>query len=104
MYRLMFHLDTKPDNITEFIRVRFLEEYVKVAMMHSSYEMETGTVTLHQTSNQNNDDDMQDMVGEDWVNMSILESEVILDIGAMDSGVIFDHNDNISLSSVNTKG
>ena len=104
MYRLMFHLDTKPDNIAEFIRVRFLEEYVKVAMMHSSYKMETGTVTLHQTSNQNNDDDMQDMVGEDWVNMSILESEVILDIGAMDSGVIFDHNDNISLSSVNTKG
>ena len=33
----------------------------------------------------------------------ILENETTLDISAMDSGVIFDHDDNISLSSVNTK-
>ena len=84
MYRLMCHLDAELDNIAEFIRVRFLEEHVKVAMIHSSYEIETGTVTLHQTSNQINDDNMQDMVGEDRIDKSILEGEVTLDIDAMD--------------------
>ena len=47
---------------------------------------------------------MHDIVGEDWINMLILEGKVTLDIGAMDSGVIFNHKDNVSLSSVNTKG
>ena len=104
IYHLMFHLDTKPDNIAEFIRVRFLGEHVKVAVMHSSCEMESGMVALHQTSDQNNDDNIQDMVGEDWINILILEGKVIVDIDAMDSGVIVDHNDNIFLSSVNTMG
>ena len=44
------------------------------------------------------------MVGEDWINILILEGKVIVDIDAMDSGVIVDHNDNIFLSSVNTMG
>ena len=69
MYRLMFHLGTVLDNIAEFICIRFLEEHVKVAMVHSSYDTEKGTVTLHQTSNRNNDDNMQGMVGEDWIDM-----------------------------------
>ena len=98
----MFHLDTEPNNIAAFIQVRFSEEHVKVAIMHSSYKMEIGTVTLHQTSNQDNDDAIQDMVGGDWIDMPILEGKVTLDIGTMDSGVIFNHNDNISLRSVNT--
>ena len=73
-------------------------------MVHSSYEMETGTVTLHQTSNQDNNNNMQDMVRKDWIDMSILEGEVTLDISIMDSGVIFDHDENVSLGSMNTKG
>ena len=36
--------------------------------------------------------------------MSILEGEDTYDIGAMDSGVTFDHTNNVSLRSVNTKG
>ena len=84
-------------------RVIFLEEHVKVAIAHSSYDMETGMVTLHQTSNQNDNDHMQDMVGEDWIDMSILENEATLDIGAMDSGVTFDHDENVSLRSMVTK-
>ena len=65
MYRLMFHQDAESDNIAQFIRVKLSEEHVKIAMMHSSYEMKTGIVTLHQRSNQHNYADMQDMVGED---------------------------------------
>ena len=43
------------------------------------------------------------MAGEDWIDMLILKSTAILDVGAMDSGVIFDHvNDDNSLRSVNT--
>ena len=48
---------------------------------------------------------MKDMVGEDWIDMLILESKATLDIGAMDSGIIFDHDNNdTSMSSMNTKG
>ena len=47
MYCLMFKLDAEPDDIAEFMQVRFSEEHVKVAVTHSSYEMETGTVILH---------------------------------------------------------
>ena len=38
---------------------------------------------------------MKDTVGEDWINMLILEGKVTLtlDIGTMDSGAIFDHDD-----------
>ena len=44
------------------------------------------------------------MVREDRINMSILENGATLNISSMDSGVIFDHDDNVSLSSMNTKG
>ena len=44
------------------------------------------------------------MVWEDWIDMSIIESTATLDIGAVDSRVIFDHdNSNTSMGSVNTR-
>ena len=39
MYHLMFQLDTEPDDIAEFILLRFSEEHIKVVMIHSSYEI-----------------------------------------------------------------
>ena len=72
-------------------------------MEHSSYKMETGVVILHQTSDYHYDNDLKDMVGEDWINMSILDGKVALNIGAMDSGVIFEHNDEASMDSMNTR-
>ena len=56
--------------------------------------MQTSKVVLHQTRNFDNDDDVKDMVGEDWIDISILKSTATLDIGAMDSGVIFGHDNN----------
>ena len=105
IYCMMFQLYADPDGIALFIRYRFSLEHVNIAMMHSSYAMQTGKVVLHHTSNSDNNDGMNGMVGEDWIGMSILESTAILDIGAMDSGVIFDHNnDNVSMISIDTRG
>ena len=43
------------------------------------------------------------MAGEDWIDMSIFETTTVLDAGAMDSGVIFDHaNNKGSLGSMTT--
>ena len=51
------------------------------------------------------DDKLNEMAAEDWIDMSILDSEPVLNIGMMDSGVLFDHdNDEHLLSSINTKG
>ena len=57
MYRLIFKLDVE--------LFRCSDEHVKVAMMHSSYEMETGTVIFHQTSNNDSGDNMRNILGED---------------------------------------
>ena len=42
MYRFMFKFNVEPEDIAEFIQIRFSDKHVKVAMSHSSYEMETG--------------------------------------------------------------
>ena len=63
-YRLIFVLEADPDDIAEFIRTRFSTEQVKI-MEHSSYKMETRTVTLHQTADYDSNDDMKDIEGED---------------------------------------
>ena len=44
MYRVMFQIYAKLDDIAEFIWIRSSEEHAKVAMMHSSYGMQTGKV------------------------------------------------------------
>ena len=70
-------------------------------MQHSSYDLRSRKVILHQTSDFDIDNDMRNMAEEDWIDMSIFESTAALDVGAMDSGVIFDHdNDDGSLGSV----
>ena len=38
-------------------------------------------VILYQTSDYDNNNDLKDMVGEDWIDMSILDGEVALNIG-----------------------
>ena len=58
---------------------------------------------LHQTSDHDNNDDLKDMLGEDWIDMSILDGKIALDIGAMDSGLIFNHDNEVSMGSMNTK-
>ena len=94
MYCMMFELLIEPDDIAQFIRYRFPTEHVKVVMLHSSYDLQSDKVILHQTSNFDIDNDMRDMAGEDWIDMSILENTATLDIGPMDSGVIFDYDNN----------
>ena len=71
-------------------------------MEHSSYKMETGIVTLHQTTDYD-DKDMKDMEGEDWIDLSILDAEMKLDIGNMDSEVVFDHDNGASMGSLTTR-
>ena len=72
-------------------------------MEHSSYDLQLRKVTLHHISNFDIDSNMRDMAGDDWINMSIFKTTAILDVGAMDSGVIFDYADNDgSLGSVTT--
>ena len=65
MYCLIFVLEADPEDISGFIRVQLSIKQVKVAIKNSSYEMETGVVTLHQTAAFNNDNNMKDMEGED---------------------------------------
>ena len=103
MYRMMFELLVDLDDIAQFIRFRFSHDHVKVAMQHSSYDTQSRKVVLHHTSDFDIDNDMRDMVGEDWIDMLIFETTAALDVGAMDSGVIFDHdNADGSLGSVTT--
>ena len=103
MYRMMFELLVDLDDIAQFIRFRFSHEHVKVAMQHSSYDTQSRKVVLHHTSDFDIDNDMRDMVGEDWIDMLIFETTAALDVGAIDSGVIFDHdNDGGSPRSVTT--
>ena len=63
-------------------------------MEHSSYIMETRTVTLHHAADCDcdNDDDMQDIDGKGWIDLLILDAKPKLDLGNLDSGVVFDHN------------
>ena len=91
-----------PSYIAEFVRCRFFIEHAKVAIEYSSYIVATRTVSLHHSSGIDLDNNMKDMA-EDWIDMSILENTTTLDIRNMDSGVLFDHdNDKNSMSSVNT--
>ena len=72
-------------------------------MLHSSYDLRSGKVILHQTSDFDINNNVRDMVGEDWIDMSILESTATLEVRTMDSGVIFDHDNNdSSMGSMNT--
>ena len=103
MYYLLFELNADPSDIIEFIRHNFTFEHAKIAMEHSTYDVETKAVTFVHTADQ--DDKLNEMAAEDWIDMSILDSEPVLNIGMMDSGVLFDHdNDEHSLSSINTAG
>ena len=43
----IFDLSAHPDNIVEFIRVWFSTEHIKIAMDHSSYNMEKRTIILN---------------------------------------------------------
>ena len=71
-------------------------------MEHSSYEMETRTVTLHQTADYDSDNNMKETTGEDWLDLSILDAEAKPDLVNMDSGIIFDHDDGASMDSMMT--
>ena len=72
-------------------------------MQHPSHDLQSRKVTLHHTSDFDIDNNMRDMTGEDWIDMSIFETTATLDIGSMDSGVIVDYdNDKGSLGSVTT--
>ena len=105
MYSLLFVKDAEPDDIIEFIRHNFTLKHAKIAMEHSTYDMDTGAVTLIHTSGADQDDELNEMAAEDWINMSILDGEPVLNISIMDSGVLFDHNnDKNSMSSMNTTG
>ena len=100
---MMFYLLVKPEDIAQFIKFRSSREHFKVAMDYSSYDMRLRKVTLHHTSDFDINDDMGDVAEEDWIDMSIFETTAALDVGAMDSGVISDHNnDEGSLGSVTT--
>ena len=105
MYRLIFILKADPEGISDFIRVRFSTEQVKVAMEHSSYNTETGIVILLQTAYfDNNNNDVKYIKGEDWVDLLVLDAKPKLDLGNMDSGIIFDHDINrASISSLTTR-
>ena len=65
--------------------------------------METGTVTLHHSSNYDSNDDMRYIKGEDWLDLLILDAKPKLDLGNMDSGIIFDHDDGASMGSIPTR-
>jgi hypothetical protein len=92
MYRMMFEVLVDPLDIADVIKCGFSLEHAKVAMEYSSYVVDTRTVNLHTSSGLSNaDDDMRDLE-EDWIDMSILENTAVLEIGNMDSGVIFDHD------------
>ena len=99
----MFEVLVDPSDIADVIRCGFSVEHAKVAIQYSSYEVGTRTVTLHPSAGISNvDDDMLDLE-EDWIDMSILNNTAALEIGNMDSGVIFDHDDgDNSMSSVTT--
>ena len=73
-----------------------------MAVKYSSYVVATRTVSLHHSSGIDLDNDMTDMA-EDWIDISILENTATFDIDNMESGILFDHdNDKNSMSSVNT--
>ena len=71
-------------------------------MDHSSKETETGTVTLHQTADYNNNNDMEDTEGEDWLDLSILDAKPKLDLSNMNSDIIFYHNNGSPIGSMTT--
>ena len=103
MYRLMFETLVDPGDIVDFLNCRFLSEHAKIAIEFSSYEISTRTVELHHSSGLDIDDDMKDLE-EDWIDMSILDNTAALEIGNMDSGILFDHdNDENSMSSMTTQ-
>ena len=103
MYRMMFEVLVDPSNIADVIRCRFSVKHAKVAIQYSSYEVGTRTVTLHPSAGISNVDNNMLDLEEDWIDMSILENTATLEIGNMDSGVIFDHDNDVnSMSSVTT--
>ena len=81
------------ETMVHLIRCRCSFEHAKVAIKHSSYVVATRMVSLHHSSGIDLDDNMKDMA-EDWIDMSILENTAALNIGNMDSGVLFDHDNN----------
>ena len=45
---------------------------------------------------------MRDIEGEDRLDLSILDAEPMLNLGNMDSGIIFDHDKGASMGSITT--
>ena len=72
-------------------------------MEYSSYDMETRSVTLHQTADYGDDDDMKAIHGEGWIDLLILDAKPKLDLGNMDSGIVFDHGSGASMGSLATR-
>ena len=73
-------------------------------MEYSSYDTETRTVTLHQTADYGDDDDMKAIHGEGWIDLLILDAKPKLDLNNLySSGVVFNHDDGASIGSLTTK-
>ena len=50
--------------------------------------METGTVTLHQRADYDKDNDMNDIDCKGWIDLSILDAKLKLNLSNLDSGFI----------------
>ena len=74
----------------------------KSTFFSATYVVEMRTVSLHHSSGIGIADDMKDLE-EEWIDMPILDNTTALEVGNMDSGILFDHdNGENSMSSVTT--
>ena len=54
-------------------------------------------------ANYDSNNDMKDTEGEDWLDLSILDAKpTLVDLGNMDSGIIFDHGNRASMGLMMT--
>ena len=57
-------------------------------MKHSFYDMEKRMTTLHQTVDYDRDNTMKDINGKGWIDLSILDAKLKLNLSNLDSGFI----------------
>ena len=74
----------------------------KSTFFSATYVVEMRTVSLHHSSGIGIADDMKDLE-EEWIDMPILDNTTALEVGNMDSGILFGYDNNKnSMSSVTT--
>jgi hypothetical protein len=105
-YYLIIHYKADQESVTRFIKMAFMKDHAKAAIEHSRYDPDTGTVSIAKEAQSflAEEDDLQEVLDAGFIDLSILQTdEPEVERAQMLAGVLFDHDENTDMGSMNTR-